>query len=171
MIELLIVIAVLGILAVAVLSAINPIEQINRSRDTGGRSDAEQLIGAVDRFYANNGYYPWQIEPDELTDDIAWTAVGDLWTDGTTPVLDKLSGTGTNELKTSFTTRITDSDYNDLYVYNGGEDGESTYVCFNPASQQFATEAFNRCGSDELPADFPASACGLDAENSFSCLP
>ena len=50
MIELLIVIAILGILAVAVLAAINPIEQINRGRDTGTRSDAEQLLGAIDRF-------------------------------------------------------------------------------------------------------------------------
>ncbi|NIT03538.1 prepilin-type N-terminal cleavage/methylation domain-containing protein, partial [Candidatus Saccharibacteria bacterium] len=49
MIELLIVIAVIGILAIAVLAAINPIEQINRGRDTGSRSDAEQLIGAIDR--------------------------------------------------------------------------------------------------------------------------
>ena len=55
MIELLIVIAILGILAVAVLAAINPIEQINRGRDTGSRSDAEQLLSAIDRFYAYKG--------------------------------------------------------------------------------------------------------------------
>jgi prepilin-type N-terminal cleavage/methylation domain-containing protein len=45
MIELLIVIAVLGILAVAVLAQLTS-EQINRGRDTGSRSDAEQLISA-----------------------------------------------------------------------------------------------------------------------------
>jgi len=60
MIELLIVIAVLGVLAVAVLSAINPIEQINRGRDTGSRSDAEQLLSAFDRFYTSQQIYPWQ---------------------------------------------------------------------------------------------------------------
>ena len=59
LIELLIVITLLGILAVAVLSAINPIEQINRSRDTSSKSDAEQLINAIDRYYASKGYYPW----------------------------------------------------------------------------------------------------------------
>ena len=59
MIELLVVIAILGILAVAVLSAINPIEQINRGRDTGSRSDAEQLLSAIDRYNAFNGYFPW----------------------------------------------------------------------------------------------------------------
>ena len=64
MIELLIVIAILGILAVAVLAAINPVEQINRGRDTGSRSDAEQLLSAIDRFYAYKGYYPWVTNPN-----------------------------------------------------------------------------------------------------------
>src|SRR5579872_4230016 len=59
LIELLIVIAILGILATAVLSAINPVEQINRGRDTGTQSDAEQLISAIQRFNASNGYFPW----------------------------------------------------------------------------------------------------------------
>jgi len=65
MIELLIVITILGILAVAVLSAINPIEQINRGRDTGRQSDAEQLLSAIDRYNAFQGYYPWQIDAND----------------------------------------------------------------------------------------------------------
>ena len=65
MIELLIVISILGILAVAVLSAINPVEQINRGRDTGSRSDAEQLLSAMDRFNAFQGYYPWVTNPTD----------------------------------------------------------------------------------------------------------
>src|SRR3989339_899005 len=69
MIELLIVIAILGILAVAVLAAINPIEQINRGRDTGSRSDSEQLLSAIDRFYASQGYYPWRTAADDLEAD------------------------------------------------------------------------------------------------------
>jgi len=74
MIDLLIVIAILGILAVAVLSAINPIEQINRGRDTGSRSDAEQLLSAIDRYNAFQGYYPWQIGASEASAiPVAWT--------------------------------------------------------------------------------------------------
>ncbi|EKD87098.1 MAG: hypothetical protein ACD_37C00044G0003, partial [uncultured bacterium] len=38
LIELLIVITILGILATAVLAAINPLEQISRGRDTGSKS-------------------------------------------------------------------------------------------------------------------------------------
>lgn len=59
MIELLVVIAVIGVLSVAVLSSINPIEQINKGRDTRSRSDAAQLISAVDRYFAIHEAYPW----------------------------------------------------------------------------------------------------------------
>ncbi|HZZ98676.1 MAG TPA: type II secretion system protein [Candidatus Saccharimonadia bacterium] len=59
LIELLVVISVIGVLAVAVLSAINPIEQINKGRDTGARSDAAELINADDRYFATQEIYPW----------------------------------------------------------------------------------------------------------------
>lgn len=180
LIELLIVIAVLGILAVAVLSAINPIEQINRSRDTGGRSDAEQLLSAIDRFYASQGYYPWKTAPDKpaKTDIQDWSAVDNTnWSDGTTPVLSKLSEAGTGELKASFVNRITGSGYNTLYVYNRGNQGDTTYVCFAPKSASFNTEAWNRCGQATdgtgLPADLQpiASTICISATDSYSCLP
>jgi prepilin-type N-terminal cleavage/methylation domain-containing protein len=175
LIELLIVIAVLGILAVAVLSAINPIEQINRSRDTGSRSDAEQLIGAVDRFYATNGYYPWQTgAADTAHLAQAWLQVTTSWAD-VTPlgVLAKLSQSGTEELKSSFTNRITTTTYNPLFVYNSGTVGSSTYVCFLAKSGAFQTESGTRCGGT-LPSDFPAGACPTGcttAKTCYSCLP
>ena len=102
LIELLIVIAVLGILAVAVLAAINPIEQINRSRDTGSRSDAEQLLGAVDRFYASRGFYPWRSSPTVGTDALAFTRViaMNAWQDNAAEnVLEKLSGAAASTLE------------------------------------------------------------------------
>lgn len=174
MIELLIVIAVLGILAIAVLSAINPIEQINRSRDTGSRSDSEQLISAVDRFYASNGYYPWMTSADDTGGETqVWTEVGDAWTDGATAVLTKLSQTGTEELKESFTKRIVATSYNHLSVYNAGTPGSSTYVCFVAKSASFQTEAGTRYDGDQ-PTDFPGDAwvkgCATE-KTCYSCLP
>jgi type IV pilus assembly protein PilA len=176
LIELLIVIAVLGILAVAVLSAINPIEQINRSRDTGSRSDAEQLLGAIDRYYATQGFYPWKTSPilPAVSDVTAWAVVDTTtWTDGATAVLTKLAAAGTAEVKSSFTTRITATGYNTLYKYNRGTSGDSTYLCFLPKSASFQTEAGGRCGAT-LPADYPASACPAGcatAKTCYSCLP
>jgi prepilin-type N-terminal cleavage/methylation domain-containing protein len=59
LIELLVVISVIGVLAVAVLSSINPIEQINKGRDSGAESDASQLINATDGYFASQEVYPW----------------------------------------------------------------------------------------------------------------
>jgi len=59
LIELLVVITLIGILAVAVLSAINPIEQINKARDAGRRADSAQILKALDRYFASTEEFPW----------------------------------------------------------------------------------------------------------------
>lgn len=199
MIELLIVISILGILAVAVLAAINPVEQINRGRDTGSRSDSEQLLGAMDRFYAYKGYYPWVNNPNTGA-TLEWTGIAgdqDITFDGNTIpawpddadsnpcyVLDKIAdgkvtGTttcaGTNEVKRSFVDKITKTDYNHLYAYYNGKQGSSLYVCFKPVSGAMREEAAKRCVDSSgtgLPADLQgaaASICVTDAE--YVCLP
>ncbi|MBD3279724.1 MAG: prepilin-type N-terminal cleavage/methylation domain-containing protein [Candidatus Pacebacteria bacterium] len=188
MIELLIVITILGILAVAVLSAINPIEQINRGRDTGSRSDAEQLVSAIDRYYAFNGYYPWQTGASDPDDDIAWQEFDTDITDsgGTCTIFEKLGTeinagcTGAQELKDSFLERVTDTTYNTLYVYNAGTTGSSTYVCYVPQSQAFRKEAEDRC-EDATGAGMPSDASdiadtvcggyGDDSADIYICLP
>lgn len=179
MIELLIVIAVLGVLAVAVLSAINPIEQINRAKDTGNRSDAEQFLSAVDRFYTSLGYYPWFQNMTDSSNAEGQCALGDSsgvlsrTVDGTwyvfsvsgaggtvtcaentggDAVLDRLSTGATAELKKSFVDRISSSNYNQLYVYHRGGSNDSVYVCFRPKSGAFKQEAYDRCASG-LPSD------------------
>ncbi|MEX0896405.1 MAG: prepilin-type N-terminal cleavage/methylation domain-containing protein [Patescibacteria group bacterium] len=174
MIELLVVITILGILAVAVLSAINPIEQINRGRDTSSRSDAEQLIGAVERFNAFQGYYPWQVDANDtqpvairqdltpVINDATWLVNGAVGDAGCT-VMQRLStgadSTGcvaSQELRDSFIDRVSFSPgARRLYVYNEGTQGSSTYVCFVPQSGAFITEATDRCVQG-LPADLEA---------------
>lgn len=192
MIELLIVIAILGILAVAVLAAINPIEQINRGRDTGSRSDSEQLLSAIDRFYAYKGYYPWVTNPND-TSTLAWRGVAGsdiinygsgtipVWDDAATPdpcyVLDKIADgdgadcDGTNEVKRSFTDKITESDYNHLYVYYNGDPGSSLYVCFKPQSGAMQKDAADRCDAG-LPDDLTAATAEICTEGEeYICLP
>jgi len=178
MIELLIVIAVLGILAVAVLSAINPIEQINRGRDTGSRSDAEQLLSASDRYYAGKGFYPWANAEDSLNVETSVQAGTPVLipidsatvTPGQDDVqfLTVLSAGGAAEIKASFVSRITSATYNDLSIYNDGISGSSTYICFTPKSSSFREEAWKRCVDNagvaaDMPDDFPADACLVGA--------
>lgn len=179
MIELLIVIAVLGVLAVAVLAAINPIEQINRGRDTGSRSDAEQLLSGIDRYYvARDGVWPWMVDADDEDNEAiaTLTEVDETWADDDGDgVLEKLSTGGTQELKQSFVTRITDANYNSLSVYYRGNQGDSLYVCFEPQSGSFLEEAQERCvdtdgsGLPEDLQDIGTTICAEDEE--YICLP
>ena len=189
MIELLIVITILGILAVAVLSAINPIEQINRGRDTGSQSDAEQMINAIERYNAFQGYFPWQEDANSTTTVASLTTITSAWADGGTPscgVMAKLSVivsgqddpdcVGTQEIKLSFRDRLTDPSNRPLFAYNRGEPGDSTYICFEPQSNAFAEKAKERCGgsSDSLPQDLRdmyTSICPVDGSTRLYCLP
>ena len=166
LIELLIVIAILGVLAAAVLSAINPVEQINRGRDTGSLSDAEQLQSAISRFNAAQGYLPWVSSEgaDPTVDpmrEVDATWVNDAATP--IPVLTLLSNdptNGTGELLPAYISRITAGSYNTLWVYKSADTGSSVYVCYRPQSGAIATKSRTRCETAaDRPDDFPPDAC------------
>jgi len=58
LIELLIVMAILGVLAVVVLVAINPVQQLARTRDTGRKSAVTQVGHALQGYYTGrNGRF------------------------------------------------------------------------------------------------------------------
>ena len=158
MIELLIVIAVLGILAIAVLATFNPIEQINRGRDTGSRSDSEQILSAIDRYNANRGLWPWQDANNEPAAIVPLTTIEENVPTGSICTMLQNLGVGedpcpgTDEIKQAFVNRITSERANDLTIYFRGETGDSVYICFNPQSKAFQQEALARCDGG-LPSD------------------
>lgn len=57
LIELLIVIAILGVLAVVVLVAINPVQQLARTRDSGRKSTITQLGRILQAYYTARGQF------------------------------------------------------------------------------------------------------------------
>lgn len=178
MIELLVVIAVIGILAVALLSTLNPLEQIRKGRDTRTRADMSQLLGAVERYNASLGYFPWQAsEGEDLANgaaDVDWptqvnggtTLAGCTISGGATCTIDQALDalTSTSEVKASFIDRITGATYPDTYMFYDDEStGSSVVACFTPESQSFQKEAFDRCksgdtawASDFLPSVYVA---------------
>jgi len=148
LVELLIVIALIGVLAVAVLAAINPLEQLNRARDTGMESDASQLLAAIDRFYAAQEKFPWVYQPgagcdncqtdnDDLfgfvsADDpaVGVCDIANCDTDGV--LLDQL------ELKSEFLNRKfiePTSDKEKLFIGKALGASSSVYACWVPTSQ------------------------------------
>lgn len=56
--ELIIVIAIIGILAAVVLAVINPLEQMAKTRDAGRRNSVSQLGKAVEAYNISLGSYP-----------------------------------------------------------------------------------------------------------------
>ena len=171
MIELLVVIAVIGVMATAVLSAINPLEQINKGNDTGYRSDSEQLLSAVDRYYSSLGYFPWQTGANDNANlNVAWSNVIALNT--ATSFIANLETT--NEIKHGFTLRLLNTTRVPIQVmYDSTAASATMYACFTPKSNSFLTEAYNRCinttESLGTPFSTTSTACGGGVGGSTGC--
>ncbi|MBI3981054.1 type II secretion system protein [Candidatus Microgenomates bacterium] len=170
MIELLVVIAVIGVMATAVLSAINPLEQINKGNDTGLRSDAEQLLSGVDRYYASLGYFPWQNGTTDTFLNLVWQNVVNL--DTSRAFLNNLEAT--QEVKHGFVLRLQDTKRTPLYVlYDNTSASPTMYACFLPKSNSFLTEAYNRCKNTNTTAGTPfgasSQACAGTVGASTTC--
>ena len=134
LVELLIVIALIGILSVAVLATINPIEQANKARDAKFQNDAAEILSAYERYYASLNTYPWGNPSD----------VGATIVRSDDPKFGVLDASGepngslitTSELKSSFAGKepfTSDSAVNLMYVYSNGVD--SNYVCYVPKAK------------------------------------
>jgi len=163
LIELLIVITLIGILAVAVLSALNPIEQINKARDARARGDSAQLLNAIDRYFAANLVFPWTefVTTPAYNNDSAFGAPAYVQGVGVCAATDPLNTAGDaddpgagaggctapgllvvqDELKSAFASKsyfetgVGDSDAGKtLWVYKQKSD-PSIYVCFKPSAK------------------------------------
>lgn len=156
LIELLVVITLIGVLAVAVLSALNPIEQINKARDAAKRADSSQLLASLDRYFASNEKFPWNNFTDYDTSvDVAFAGTaemigvgvcgdaavandGDATNSDTGGCTDDGYLINTQELKTQFGKRgyfkSTALDADKLYVYKAVNE-PSVSICFVPASK------------------------------------
>ena len=145
LVELLIVIALLGVLAAAVLAAINPLEQANRARDTRMRSDASQLLAATDRYFVSQSEFPWVTSGDVVNNDGAFgfanaqdDGVGICAAAGCAGATNDGSLILNNELKTEFRNRdfaTATVDTEMLYVGKATGASNSVYACWVPKSK------------------------------------
>jgi prepilin-type N-terminal cleavage/methylation domain-containing protein len=178
MIELLVVIAILGVLSVVAISALDPIEQINKSRDTTSRADITQLAQGVDRFYANNQYYPWNDAAASSSAVVGTTGAANAYTfaniTGISGTTDSSSQWGWatvmetgGEFKNGFVSRVQNT--RKIAVMHAA--GSSvTYVCFVPTSKAFKKEAASRCtGTTPPTATSPVTPCTSGSE--MICVP
>ena len=177
LVELLIVIALLAIIALIVIAAINPIEQANRARDTGMKSDASQLVSAIDRYFAAKEEFPWVTSDNNgggsmvNDDEFGYIEVDDI-TVGLC-ALDPCTGTGSQgliitgqELKPEFLNRkfIDATNLSDnLYIGKAYQD-QSIYICYIPSAQSNRQKA---CEDDTV---FQVNADGT-RNTTYDCDP
>src|SRR3989344_4311472 len=119
LVELLIVVAILGILAAGLLAALDPIDILKRGRDSNRRSLTTEMLLALNRYYAVTGTYTWGSGTISTTAALtsgsgyAWIAVM----------------TNSGELKSSFSSGIP-ANTNAIIIGDGTT--QVAYVCFAP---------------------------------------
>ena len=134
LIELLIVIALLGALAVAVLAAIDPLEQFRKGTDTSVRSIASELQNGIIRSYATLTKMPWDLsnESEEVSD---FADNQNVQTNVIQPVIN------TGELKSGFIELAGKGKLSKIWVagQDNGSDDEprdpKIIVCYRPESK------------------------------------
>jgi prepilin-type N-terminal cleavage/methylation domain-containing protein len=185
LVELLIVIALLGVIATIVIAAINPIEQANRAADAGMKADSSQIVSAIQRYYTAHTEFPWNTctgggcVPAVATanDPLPWTtadnvAVGICGTTGagckseTThgPLITSL------ELQTAFLSKswvgpTTATRPNQIVVGKGTGASASVYVCWIPKANSDRQNLINSATTRNKMVDSTADigATGIPA--------
>ncbi len=154
LVELLIVIALLGVIATIVIAAINPIEQANRAHDSQFKSDSSQLLSAIERYYVANSKYPWNTA-NGTTYPNPDTAFGFMAAnDGLVGICFYPTACATDgnlisalELKTGFRTRnfISDATTTDgtkrIWIGKASSSSASVYACYIPLSKSIRDTA------------------------------
>jgi len=149
LIELLIVIVIIGILAVALLAAVDPLEQIRRGRDTETLKAARDFMSAAERYYALNEDYPWT-SADQADVGGDWATYGQDLED-------------TGELRARFdqTSPVAQS----KLVLTEETTSEAVHVCFDPESSQMTSQACCGTISDS------GFSCGSAGSGDYFCVP
>jgi prepilin-type N-terminal cleavage/methylation domain-containing protein len=151
LIELLIVIALLGALAVAMIAAIDPLEQFNRGQDTGTRNTAEEIYNSAIRYYSLKAEFPWGTTP--ITTQLA------------TGILTYISDfIAAGEMKTDFTD-LAGKRLSQIYVT---AQSDKISVCYMPNSKGFQKDSNTKFGSDgEL---YTAGTCKSISGGTANCF-
>ena len=133
LVELLIVIALLGALAVGLLATIDPFEQLKKGRDTSLRNTVSELYNANLRYYSTKGEFPWSTS---LTFTKTVNQMGS----------DVTSLMNAGELKNRFMELAGTGNLAKIYVSSTSPEHIAT--CFKPESKAFQVDPNTQYASD-----------------------
>ena len=165
LVELLIVIALLGALAIGLIGALDPFEQLKKGTDTGVRNTVSEFHSAVIRYYALKGYMPWCLSSEcAVFDPVGITSatgmdLGSLTAD----VISRIVSTG--ELKSNFAS-IQSAQLGKIFVSGAAQD---LVVCYKPESKSFKadmnTKFTSKLGDVDTAGTYCKSGTGATATN------
>ncbi len=160
LIELLIVIALLGALAIGLLAALDPFEQLKKGTDTGIRNTVSELQGAIIRYYAVRGSsMPWDVANTPTTRTNVYSNYTTL---GITNVINA------GELKADFST-LAGNQLSNIWIMGTSE---SVTVCYKPTSRSFRSDSNTKYEETTFSAYSTnnETLCGNPATTEFHCM-
>jgi len=154
LVELLIVIALLGALAIGLIGALDPFEQLKKGTDTGTRNNVSEMHSAIIRYYALKGMMPWCTEDDNGLADCTGSPSGLALASGVmVSALGRIVDSG--ELKANFTT-VSRGDLSKIFV-SGSE--VAAIVCYKPTSKSFRADLNTKFNSSTHDGSVSPTDC------------
>lgn len=168
LIELLIVIAILGILTIGILIALDPVEQTRRGTDTTVLTSSGEMKNANDRYYASKLYFPWceSTSPAGGCTFRAGCAASTAYLLNTgcgSTTVDQLVNTG--ELKSNPPASITSVVYVAI-----GSDGTTFNISFNPISKSYDTDDNTKYIDSSCTTLGTGTTCTTAPNDCYYCL-
>ena len=143
-------------MAVGLLAALDPFEQLKKGTDTGIRNTVSEIHGATIRYYAIKTQMPFGSTLD-------WSSAASGYEDAISPIVT------TGELKADFSTLAGEQLEN---IYMVGTE-ENITVCFQPTSRSFRNDPnskFVETGGDiEESADVQTECFDEVTSDDYSC--
>lgn len=162
LVELLIVIALLGALAIGLIGALDPFEQLKKGTDTGTRDLVNQVQTAVLRYYATTNRMPWTNTTGFLAEHLATadlsTAVSNMALAG--EMKSNFAQIYKNQLTSVFVTYLPSSTTSSVEVR----------VCYQPASKSFQVDPNTHFSSDGTDLSTACKGSGVGTSNCYWCV-
>lgn len=140
LVELLIVIAILGILAVGLIAIVNPAGQLQKAQDSKRKSDLSQVQKALETYYQDNRVYP-----DSINNKIGFNNQSINWGTSWAPYMTTLPKDPTSSKQYVY---YVSSDRQTYYLYASLDRVTDSQACFstgNPCSSATANSVGTAC--------------------------
>lgn len=148
LIEVLITLALVGVMATGIIIAVNPLSQLQKAQDSKRKSDLSQVQKAVETYYQDNGKYPPSTADFRIKDldgdTVAW---GSSWQ----PYMSVLPKDPTSSKKYVYVSTSTDGQTYYLYANldRGGNDSQACFstgaACSNAVNNGVTAECGGNC--------------------------